>query len=47
MKTEYKLAEELKIMMSEMSLDDISVSLLTKRCKINNPQMLIEAIFNY
>ena len=78
MKTEYKLAEELKIMMSEMSLDDISVSLLTKRCKINrktfyyhfhdiydllalvflnekiekphkinNPQILIEAIFNY
>lgn len=34
MKTEYKLMEELKIMMSEISLDDISVSALAKRCDV-------------
>jgi AcrR family transcriptional regulator len=35
MKTEFRLAEELKTMMSEMPLDDISVSALAKRCKVN------------
>lgn len=34
MKTEYIFAEQLKLMMSEMSLDDISVSLLCKRCHV-------------
>lgn len=36
MKTEYRLANALKDLMSEKySLDNISVTLLTKRCKIN------------
>ena len=35
MKTEYKLAETLKVMMSEVALDNISVTTLTKKCKVN------------
>lgn len=35
MKTEHLLAFELKKLMSEMSLDDISVSTLTDRCKLS------------
>lgn len=36
MKTEYRLANALKDLMSEKrSLDDISVTLLTKKCKVN------------
>ena len=35
MKTEHRLAEALKEMMSEMSLDDISVTLLVKKCRVN------------
>lgn len=36
MKTEYRLANALKELMSEnKSLDDISVTLLTKKCKVN------------
>lgn len=35
MKTEHELAYALKTMMSEMPLDEISVTSLTKRCKIN------------
>ncbi len=35
MKTEHELALTLKTMMSEMPLDEISVTSLTKRCKIN------------
>ena len=35
MKTEHRLAEALKNMMSERSLDDISVLALTKKCKVN------------
>ena len=35
MKTEYRLAETLKNMMSEVSLDSISVTTLTKKCKVN------------
>ena len=35
MKTEHKFALTLKTMMSEKALDDISVSALTKRCKVN------------
>lgn len=35
MKTEYKLAETLKVMMSEVPLDSISVTTLTKKCKVN------------
>ena len=35
MKTEHRLAETLKEMMSEMSLDDISVTLLVKKCRVN------------
>lgn len=35
MKTEYRLAEALKNMMSEVPLDSISVTTLTKRCKVN------------
>ncbi len=35
MKTEYRLAEALKNMMSEVSLDSISVTTLTKKCKVN------------
>ena len=35
-KTEYRLANALKELMSQdKSLDDISVTLLTKKCKIN------------
>jgi AcrR family transcriptional regulator len=34
MKTEYRLAEELKIMMAEIPLDEISVSALAKRCDV-------------
>ena len=34
MKTEYKFAEALKTMMSEMPLDSISVTLLSKKCKL-------------
>lgn len=78
MKTEYKLAEELKNMMAEIPLEEISVSALAKRCgvrrqtfyyhfhdvydlltlvflsekiekinKANNPQLLVECIYNY
>ena len=35
MKTEHELAYALKVMMSEMPLDDISVTLLAKRCHVN------------
>ena len=35
MKTEHELAFALKTMMSEMPLDDISVTALTKRCHVN------------
>ena len=35
MKTEHELALALKTMMSEVALDDISVTSLTKRCHIN------------
>lgn len=35
MKTERKFAEVLKNLMSEIPLDDISVSLLAKKCKVN------------
>ena len=35
MKTEYRLAEALKTMMSEVSLDSISVTTLAKKCKVN------------
>lgn len=35
MKTEHKLALALKTMMSEVPLDDISVTALTRRCHIN------------
>ena len=35
MKTEHRLAEALKEMMSEMALDDISVTLLVKKCRVN------------
>lgn len=35
MKTEHELALALKTMMSEMPLDDISVTTLTKKCGIN------------
>ena len=35
MKTEYRLAEILKTMMSEVPLDSISVTTLTKRCHVN------------
>lgn len=35
MKTEYKLAEALKQLMSEMPLDSIAVTTLTKKCKVN------------
>ena len=35
MKTEYRLAEALKEMMSEVSLDTISVTSLTKKCRVN------------
>ena len=35
MKTEHELALALKTMMSEVPLDDISVTALTKRCHIN------------
>lgn len=35
MKTEYRLAETLKVMMSEVPLDNISVTTLTKKCKVN------------
>ena len=35
MKTEHELALALKTMMSEMPLDDISVTALTKRCHVN------------
>ena len=35
MKTEYRLAEALKNMMSEVPLDSISVTTLTKKCKVN------------
>ena len=34
MKTEFKLIEELKLMMSEMPLEEISVSMLAKRCHV-------------
>jgi len=35
MKTEYRFAEALKEMMSEVSLDSISVTSLCKKCKVN------------
>ncbi len=35
MKTEYRLAEALKNMMSEVPLDSISVTSLTKKCHVN------------
>ena len=35
MKTEYRLAEALKTLMAEQPLDAISVTTLTKKCKIN------------
>lgn len=35
MKTEYRLAEALKNMMSEVPLDSISVSALAKKCHVN------------
>ena len=35
MKTEYRLAEALKNMMSEVPLDSISVTSLVKRCHVN------------
>lgn len=35
MKTEHELAFALKTMMSEMPLDDISVTALTRRCHVN------------
>ncbi len=35
MKTEYRLAEALKQLMAETPLDTISVTTLTKKCKIN------------
>ena len=35
MKTEHELAYALKTMMSEVPLDDISVTSLTRRCHIN------------
>ena len=35
MKTEHRLAEALKEMMSEMPLDEISVTLLVKKCRVN------------
>ena len=34
MKTEFKLIEELKLMMSQMPLEEISVSMLAKRCHV-------------
>jgi len=35
MKTEFRLAETLKVMMSEVPLDSISVTTLTKKCHVN------------
>ena len=35
MKTEHRLAEALKNMMSELPLEEISVAALTRRCKVN------------
>ena len=35
MKTEYRLAEALKNMMSEVPLDSISVTSLSKKCHVN------------
>lgn len=35
MKTEYRFAEALKSMMSEYPLDDISVTALCKKCRVN------------
>ena len=35
MKTEHRLAEALKEMMSQMSLDEISVTALVKKCHVN------------
>ena len=35
MKTEYRLAEALKNMMAEVPLDSISVTSLTKKCRVN------------
>lgn len=35
MKTEHKLAETLKELMAKVPLDDISVTLLTKKCHLN------------
>ena len=35
MKTEYRLAEALKNMMAEVPLDSISVTTLTKKCRVN------------
>ena len=35
MKTEYRFAEALKEMMSEVSIDSISVTSLCKKCKVN------------
>lgn len=35
MKTEFRLAEALKLMMSEVPLDSISVTTLSKKCHIN------------
>ena len=35
MKTEHRLAEALKSMMSELPLEEISVAALARRCKVN------------
>lgn len=35
MKTEHRLAEALKVMMSDTPLDEISVTMLVKKCKVN------------
>ncbi len=35
MKTEHRLAETLKSLMSEVPLDSISVTMLSERCHIN------------
>ena len=35
MKTEHRLAEALKNMMSELPLEEISVAALTRRCKVH------------
>ena len=35
MKTEHRLAEALKSMMSQLPLEEISVAALARRCKVN------------